>query len=153
MAPARVDHALSLAPEGGPVRAYGEGAFRFLLAVERKRAERSGRPLLVVIVRNRDPRARGSISPSLAHKVFAALALCTRETDFIGWYRDGQTAAAVLTQRADQSPDVLQRIRDRVADAVRDTIPGHAARRIHFRLWRLSCARTDGAVSRRTFDQ
>ena len=54
-----------------------------------------------------------------AAKLFSALSLCLRETDFIGWYQEGNVAGAVLTHLGDTSgPDFTHEVRRRVSSAV-----------------------------------
>jgi hypothetical protein len=110
---------------GGAARAYNQEAFHYFLALERHRAERSNRPLTLVLA---------SVTPRLAvhrindwasaQKLLTGLWLCTRDADFIGWYREGRVAAAVLTQRSPTAPSNMTRhIRTRVTESVRAQLP------------------------------
>jgi hypothetical protein len=120
----------------GPGEIYNEVTFRHFLALERKRAEQAGRPLLLMLVSfSHLPQARGRMAPTLAARVFSGLGACVREVDFIGWYRDGQVAGAVLAQ-GDELPriELPRLIAERVTDALQRRIPRRLAGGLHVRV-------------------
>jgi hypothetical protein len=124
-------------------QAYNEEAFRHFLAIERKRAERSGRSLLLLLVDLKTERdGRAGVAPSVAPKLFSALHACVREIDFIGWYRGGRVVGAVLTQGAEApAPDESRRIGERVAEVLHERLPSHIGRRIQVRVLQLRAGR------------
>jgi hypothetical protein len=128
-----------VALEGRFGQAYNEEAFRYLLEIERKRAERSGRPFLLLVVDLKEPsKASAPIEPVLAAKLFSRLWLCLRETDFIGWYRDGRVAGAVLPQLAKMPrPDVSRLVRERVTGLLCEGLPSDVVRGLHVRVYQL----------------
>jgi len=74
-----------------------EDAFRKIFCWERKRAERSGRCFLLMLVQvgsilqaNHNERALSEI--------VAALSSSTRETDLAGWYREGAVLGVIFTE-------------------------------------------------------
>jgi exopolysaccharide biosynthesis polyprenyl glycosylphosphotransferase len=74
-----------------------EDAFRRIFCWERKRAERSGRCFLLMLVHvgsilqaNHNERALSEI--------LAALSSSTRETDLAGWYREGTMLGVIFTE-------------------------------------------------------
>ncbi len=84
--------------------AYNEEAFRHLLAIESKRSEQSGRYWQIILVHWTD--AQGVIvqmNSDIAPKVIAASFRSLRETDYVGWYRDGRIIGAVLTVLAKEA--------------------------------------------------
>ena len=94
--------ALALAMAGGPGQGYNEEAFRYFLNVERKRSERSRRRFLLLLVDlKKHSDTNVWIDSGLASKLVAILSPCLRDTDFIGWYREGRTIGAVLTHLTD----------------------------------------------------
>ena len=118
-----------------PDAPYSEETFCYFLDVERKRVERSRRPLLLLLVRLRaEPGADGRMDEAVAGALFAGLRLCTREVDFVGWYRRGRVAAAVLTQAAEVPPVACARIRERAVETLTRRLPSRAARRLHVRI-------------------
>ena len=73
-----------------------EKAFRRMIAIERKRTERSTEPFLLMLADMGD--LRGDPEPvKLLDKIAAALLESSRDTDVVGWYREGITAAAIFT--------------------------------------------------------
>jgi len=144
-----------LAPEGRTVQAYNQEAFHYFLALERTRAERSNRRLLLVLVSAlpRSPAVGWRMDPRTAQRLFAALWLSTRDADFIGWYRDGQTAGAVLTQRAKEpAGHVPRQIRARVAAALHAELSARIRPALRIHVWPLMPKTTDdaGADNQRT---
>jgi exopolysaccharide biosynthesis polyprenyl glycosylphosphotransferase len=72
-------------------------SFQRMLALERKRSERSRKPFLLMLV------DLGDCLPSVsngkaADKVVAALSASTREIDMIGWYKDDTVIGILFTE-------------------------------------------------------
>jgi len=105
--------------QNGSSEPYDEQTFRYLLDVEQRRSDRSGRPFVLVLVHaeaKRDSEAR--IDPEVATTIFSGLSRCLRETDFFGWYEDGRRAGAVLTElgdtaRSDISKSLIENVMTR----------------------------------------
>jgi hypothetical protein len=128
-----------LAHVSGLPEVYNEQAFRYFLAIEGKRAERSSRALLLLLADVKgDSGRRAPIGAEVAGQLFSALAMALRETDFVGWYREHHVAGAVLTQRvALESADVSQRVCDRVTKAVAERLPKHMSERLQLRVFQI----------------
>jgi hypothetical protein len=95
--------------------AYNEAAFKHFLGLERRRAHRSRRLLLLVLVKSRiRGRSRADLDPGSAALAFKAVGACVREVDFIGWYREGKVIGAVAPLSAGAAPDVARRLQARV---------------------------------------
>ncbi len=95
---------------------YGEVEFNRLLARERKRTERSGRPFALMLLDLTELQS-GAGASELVTRVTDAVVSCTREVDIKGWYRDGQILALIFTEfngsREAASGEVLRvRVRD-----------------------------------------
>jgi hypothetical protein len=123
----------------GSYEAYNELAFRHFLALERRRAERSARSLLLLLL-DLDADAEGgrSIEPAAGSALLAALSDCVREIDFIGWYRVARIVGAVLTQGPEEpAPDAAAEIADRVSRSLRTRLPKDLGSRIHVRILQL----------------
>jgi hypothetical protein len=137
---ARLDEwSVRFAVEGSPVQAYSEQAFRYLLDVERKRSERSGRSFLLLLI---DVKTRTVANPlgdvTIAGALFRALSTAVRETDFVGWHRTGRVAAAVLTQHADDTgPDISGLATHRITRVLHEALPADIAARIRCVSFRL----------------
>jgi hypothetical protein len=119
-------------------QAYNERAFRYFLQIERKRAARAGRPVVLLLLDLRAAPARVRIEPALASKLFDCLWRCLRETDVVGWCRDDRVAGAVLTQvDGEVPPEVTAVIRQRVGNALRESLSADVARHLRVRVYQL----------------
>ena len=129
----------NLAFKGRALQAYNEEAFRYFLAVERRRAERSSRSFLLLLVNLKMQRGiRVRIDPVVAARLFSGLWFSVRDADFIGWYRGESVVGAVLTQRADTpEPDVCRRIARRVKGVLFERLPSRVARCLQVRVLQL----------------
>jgi hypothetical protein len=88
--------------KGGNTKPYDERTFRYLLGLEQRRSDRSGRPFVLVLVDfQADGNGRPPLEAGVATTIFSALSQCVRETDFIGWYEHARCAGAVLTELGD----------------------------------------------------
>ena len=113
-------------------QAYNEQAFRYFLAIERKRSERSGHPFLLLLVDLKEQEgAKASLDSMVANNLFSNLRLCLRETDFVGWYREERVAGAVLIELGDRHPTEVSRlIGQRVSERLYESLPSGVARRL-----------------------
>lgn len=122
----------------GPGRAYNEEAFQYFLEIERKRSELSNRPFLLMLVDFKHPGIHPRIDAVTVDKLFSMLSLCLRETDFIGWYREGRVAGAVLTQHGEtEGDDLSDVVRRRIGGALRQRLPADPARLLQVRVYQL----------------
>jgi hypothetical protein len=131
----------SVAALEGPLgNVYTEQAFRHFLNVERVRASRSGRTFLLLLVSLRRCPVRGTRFESApAADLLEGLGMCVREVDFVGWYRDGHVAGAVLAQGLDvPDPDASRRIVERVTSVLSDRMPRSVAERLRVRVVRFN---------------
>ena len=96
--------------------AYNEAAFRHLLAIERHRARRSVRRLLLVLVTGRQSLPSGStLTRRITSAIFEALGQCVREVDLVGWFQEGAVPGAVLALNSGSPADVRQQVIDRLS--------------------------------------
>ena len=125
---------IGMAADGQLGQAYNEEAFRYFLSIEQKRTERSTNSFLLLLVTS-SPSSGEPLSPAVASKLFAALQLCVRDTDFTGWYRQGFVAGAVLTQVDPAAEaDVNRIITERVVRAIAAGLPASVADRLEVRI-------------------
>jgi hypothetical protein len=120
-------------------QAYNEEAFRYFLDIERKRAARAQRPVVLLLLDLRQLLSSDSpIDPLVIAKLFSGLWQCLRETDVVGWFREDCIAGAVLTQLdSSPGPNVSQAIRQRVSGGIGAGLPQHIARRLRVRVYLL----------------
>jgi hypothetical protein len=121
--------------EGDARRAYNELAFQYFLGIERKRAERSDRPVLLILLKVRKPPAQSMQSTAVTFaKVFSVLHACVREVDVVGWYREGVIAGAVLVPSSSISETVRSRLSARVVRLVRERLSSDEVARVDVRV-------------------
>ena len=120
-------------------QAYDEETFLYFLEIERKRLERSGCPLLLLLADLSDERGTSTeLKPAVASRLFSGFWSCLRETDFTGWYRHGRVAGAVLTQLANEaSMEVSRMICQRVAGTLAQRLPSDTASQLRVRAHQL----------------
>jgi hypothetical protein len=79
--------------------AYSEEVFRTFLAVEQERSKRSTRPFLLLLFElKKQPGTAAGFDAAMAAALFLGLSRRLRETDIVGWHREGRVIGAVLTQ-------------------------------------------------------
>jgi lipopolysaccharide/colanic/teichoic acid biosynthesis glycosyltransferase len=73
-----------------------EEAFKRMIAIERKRTERSKEPFLLMLLEAGNSQSAEKNSRAL-DSIMSALLLSIRETDVIGWYKDRVTIGVMFT--------------------------------------------------------
>ena len=73
-----------------------EETFRGMIAIERKRTERSKAPFLLMLLEAVNDESANKNRTTL-HKVISALLSSSRDTDLIGWYQEGVIVGAMFT--------------------------------------------------------
>ncbi len=133
-AQARCSCALTHAGYG---EAYNEEAFHFLLSIERKRYERSNRPFVLALIELESPSGQSHrMDPAISACVFDGLSRSLRETDVLGWYRDGRIVGAMLTHLGDGAPeDVSRELSARMTQTLRADLPPHVGDQLKVRLF------------------
>jgi len=96
-----------------------EEAFDRIMSIERKRAHRSRKPVLLALleIESQKPSAK---TRRVLGKILSALATTTRDTDVTGWYEDNYVVGVMFTEIAigDQS-SILAAIIARVSGTLR----------------------------------
>lgn len=93
---------------------YLEGHFNEMLAHERKRAERSRRPFMLMLLDIADlPSGYNGNNPR--KRVVLSLSLSTRETDIMGWYSEDHILGVLFTELGESDSEAaVGKILDRV---------------------------------------
>ena len=127
--------ACHIAQAGNLGQAYNEEAFRYFLAIERKRSERSGRPFVLLLVNlKQEPGRKARIDPAVARDLFSGLWASLRETDFIGWYREERVAGAMLVEfQGGPRREVSRMIVQRVSAVLCERLSSNVAHRLQIR--------------------
>jgi lipopolysaccharide/colanic/teichoic acid biosynthesis glycosyltransferase len=80
----------------GAREVLNEGAFKRMIAVERKRTERSREPFLLMLLEAGNHQ-ESEKTGKLLDNILSVLLLSIRETDIIGWYKDRITGGVMFT--------------------------------------------------------
>lgn len=121
-------------PFGEP---YDEDTFRTFLSIERRRSERSDRAFFLLLVALTDEAGVPTPIPdAVASELFMTLRACLRRTDFVGWYRRGRVAGAVLTESPNRpEADVTLVVGRRVLGALGERFSSRGALRYRVRVY------------------
>ena len=97
-----------------PSLEYDEEAFNRILALERKRSERSKRPFMLMLLSlDRVPAAETGSDPRA--KILSSLASCKRDIDVLGWYKSGSIVGIIFTEICEScNENVPESITDRI---------------------------------------
>ena len=119
--PMRRQNGRLMVPEEPPIcEEFAESLFTRMLCLERKRAERTGRRFVLMLVECQIP---GDSRRHVAHEILATLSRTTRETDLKGWYKDGSTVGLIFTEIGPSDGRLIARaLLTRVNDALRDRL-------------------------------
>jgi hypothetical protein len=116
------------------VHHHNEEAFRYLLATEGKRSERSGRSFYVLFMYLAGPEgAAVRMDDKVTSRLLPAFSGVLRETDYIGWYRNDHIVGGVLTTLEDHSAEEVScRIEQRFVRGLRGSFPAEEVSRFRF---------------------
>ena len=116
--------------------AYNQEVFRYLLESESKRSERSGYFFQILLVYWTDAQGRiVQMDSHVAMTVMAALSCSLRETDYIGWYRDGRIVGAVITVLVHESmAQVASHLQKRLVEILRAELGVEETSRLKIRV-------------------
>lgn len=99
-----------------------EEAFRRMIAIERKRAERTNEPFLLILVEGLHRPGPNSDGKALDN-LMTALLPTTRETDVVGWYKEHHTIGVLFTGLASDSKSTTPgTLLSRVSSILRDEL-------------------------------
>lgn len=115
--------------------AYNQEAFGYLLDSESKRSKRSGHFYQILLLYSTDAQGRiVQMDSYVAKTVMAALPRSLRETDYIGWYRDGHIVGAVLTVLAQETMgQVIIQLQSRLEEIIQAELGVQETRRLQIR--------------------
>jgi lipopolysaccharide/colanic/teichoic acid biosynthesis glycosyltransferase len=95
-----------------------EALFAKLLCLERKRAERSRKQFVLVLIDFKEAIPRGRSEKSL-QKAVSALTGATRETDILGWYEKNAVLGVIFTEINGSDPhELITRLGEKVDSAL-----------------------------------
>lgn len=99
-----------------------EEAFKRMIAVERKRTERSAKPFLLMLLETGEYQS-GEKNGKVLADVISALLPATRETDVVGWYKNQSSVGVMFTDLVmfDQK-SILSAMLTRMGSILRDSL-------------------------------
>jgi len=99
-----------------------EDAFRRMIAIERKRTERTNEPFLLMLLECVDRQKPGKFTNAL-DDLMTVLLSTTRDTDVVGWYRQRQAIGVLFTGLASDCKNTsLGTILSRVSAVLQDKL-------------------------------
>ena len=99
-----------------------EETFKRMIAIERKRTERSRKPFLLMLLETGEYHASEKNGKVIA-SVLSALLESTRETDVIGWYKDSSSVGAMFTELViENRSSILSTMLSRVSSILEDKL-------------------------------
>lgn len=109
-----------------------EEAFKRMIAIERKRTERSREPFLLMLLEAGSSQ-NGSGADKTLDGIVVAMQSSTRETDVVGWYKDGSTVGVLFTGLVlSDKNSVLSTILGRVSAALQEQLTMERLNQITF---------------------
>jgi lipopolysaccharide/colanic/teichoic acid biosynthesis glycosyltransferase len=93
--------------ENGSSQLFPEALFTKLLALERKRAERSRKPFALMLLDASGP-FRTEHRDRVLARLLVSLSASTRETDVWGWHKAGSVLGVILTELGSADADALR---------------------------------------------
>jgi exopolysaccharide biosynthesis polyprenyl glycosylphosphotransferase len=108
---------------GGEREVLNEETFKKMLAIERKRTERSKEPFLLMLLEAGKQQQPPEKSSRALDSMVSVLLQSTRETDVIGWYKERTTVGAIFTGLVvNDKNSILSMILSRVSTTLRDEL-------------------------------
>lgn len=102
--------------------ALNEDMFRRLIAIERKRTERSKAPFVLMLLEVANPQNSEKTRRSL-ECIVNALVIACRDTDLVGWYKDHCIVGVMFTGLVvNDKNSILTAILSRVSDTLRNEL-------------------------------
>jgi lipopolysaccharide/colanic/teichoic acid biosynthesis glycosyltransferase len=105
-----------------------EEVFRAMLTLERRRAERSRNPLILMLL---DAHQENGTAKKILRDAVEAVASSTRETDAVGWYRDGAILGVIFTEVGKEDIELSSEIlRAKIRTSLREQLGTDTAAKI-----------------------
>ncbi len=111
-----------------------EETFRSMIACERKRTERSRKPVLLMLLRVGDSESDDG-SGKVLSKVLTALSDASRDTDVTGWYKSQSVVGVMFTETGmHDSGAIMATMMHRIGETLRYSLSLEKASQIHISL-------------------
>src|SRR6266404_6191796 len=107
---------------GTRVSPLQEETFHDMLTLERRRAERSRKPFVLMLL-DAGAFVESRAADSMMHSVMAILLRSTRETDLVGWYKKGSVLGVIFTEISLESKrPIAEILLSKIVDALRNEL-------------------------------
>jgi lipopolysaccharide/colanic/teichoic acid biosynthesis glycosyltransferase len=118
-----------------------EEAFHQVIALERKRTERSHKPFLLMLLKTVNSNGNGKLIP----KLLAALSPLIRETDLTGWYHTDSALGVIFTEIAVAGPNCdASIVASRIRAALHNKLSSQEVNQISISFHQFPEARSNG---------
>lgn len=108
-----------------------EEAFHAMLTLERRRADRSRKPFVLMLLDSGAARANGH-RPAFVERLTSIVCDATRETDLIGWYESGSVLAVIFTEiSVDGENQVAQVLHSKIVKTLQENLDPKLASTLH----------------------
>jgi len=109
--------------EGAGLGMLAQGMFRKLLCFERRRAERSGRHFVLMLLHPGNLLA--TANARAVPKLVSIISASTRDTDIMGWYKDDSVIGVIFTEVSADDKSSVQTLSGKLTDALHSglTVP------------------------------
>jgi lipopolysaccharide/colanic/teichoic acid biosynthesis glycosyltransferase len=98
-----------------------EETFHALLTLERRRADRSRKPFVLMLLESYAPNTNGG--GNFSDRFCSVITASTRETDLIGWYETGRILAVIFTElNLEEKAPIAELLRSKVEIALRNNL-------------------------------
>ena len=98
----------------------GQQAFHRMISFERRRAERSRRAFVLMLLDLSEQLWQKKEDVNLKRRILSVLSPITRETDIIGWYQEGFVIGLVFTEITVGDLSSVSAIMNRVSQALKN---------------------------------
>jgi lipopolysaccharide/colanic/teichoic acid biosynthesis glycosyltransferase len=99
-----------------------EETFHAMLTHERRRAERSRKPFVLMLIESLATHKNGEAS-NFAQQLTSVVSNATRETDLVGWYESGRILAVLFTEISlEEKTPITDLLRSKVVAALRNDL-------------------------------
>ena len=119
--PATLELLEKLLSSGAQSIALNEPSFHRMIALERKRTERSQKPFLLMLLDTGNDLPSGENEKALS-KVLSALPGSTRETDVTGWYKTNSVVGVMFTEIGEDRPAIVRVMLARMSATLRSIL-------------------------------
>ena len=117
--------------EHEPQGLLSEPMFLRALCLERKRAERSRKPFVLMLLVQGGPSHNGNGVGAL-NKTVSAIVASIRETDVAGWYKEHSALGVIFAELGPaDTKSILTALRAKVTAALRSNLPAEALNHLH----------------------